>query len=109
MAYIIGIFVVLVLFLALRYFTSFNVSQQLTIAGVLLFIISVAIFYNTYKDQESQKVRNAVLKYNQGKTLLCDTREVNSSNYTLSIGTFTFIGKKGTPYFEEMIGASNCE
>lgn len=71
--------------------------------------MAVAIMYNEYTKQESQKVREAVLQFNQGKTIQCDGKEINSTNYTLSVGTYTFIGKQGTPNFEEMIGASSCK
>lgn len=60
-------------------------------------------------NKRAKKIRDAALKYKQGKTLYCDGKEVNSTNYSLSIGTYTFIGREGTPFFEEMIGASNCE
>ena len=109
MTFLIGLMVVALFFLAMRYFTNFDIYQQMSIAVVILSIIAVAIMYNEYTKQESQKVRDAVLQFNQGKTLHCDGKEVNSTNYTLSIGTYTFIGKKGTANFEEMIGASNCE
>ena len=109
MTYIIGLLIVILFFLAMRYFTTFDIYQQMSIAVVILSIMAVAVMYNEYTKQESQKVREAVLQFNQGKTIHCDDKEVNSTNYTLSIGTYTFIGKKGTPNFEEMIGASSCE
>jgi len=107
--YIIGLLLVILFFAAMRYFTSFDIYQQISIAIVILSILAVAVMYNEYSKQESQKIRNAALKYKQGKTLHCNGKEVNATNYTLSIGTYTFIGREGTPYFEEMIGASNCE
>jgi len=107
--YIIGLLIVILFFLAMRYFTSFDIYQQMSIAVVILSIMAVAIMYNEYTKQESQKVREAVLQFNQGKTIQCDGKEINSTNYTLSVGTYTFIGKQGTPNFEEMIGASSCE
>jgi len=107
--YIIGLLIVILFFLAMRYFTTFDIYQQMSIAVVILSIMAVAVMYNEYTKQESQKVREAVLQFNQGKTIHCDDKEVNNTNYTLSIGTYTFIGKKGTPNFEEMIGASSCE
>ena len=109
MTYLIGLLLVILFFAAMRYFTTFDIYQQMSIAVVILSIMAIAVMYNEYSKQESQKIRNATLKYKQGKTLYCDGKEVNATNYTLSIGTYTFIGREGTPYFEEMIGASNCE
>jgi hypothetical protein len=51
----------------------------------------------------------AVLKFKQSKTIDCKGIDVNNSNYTLSIGTYTFIGKKDTPNYDQMISASTCK
>lgn len=109
MTYIIGIIVVIVFFLAMRYFTEFNIYQQMSIAVVISSIIAVAVMYNEYTKQENQKIINATLKYKQGKTIQCAGKDVNQSTYSLSIGTYTFIGREGTSNAQEMISASDCE
>ena len=35
--------------------------------------------------------------------------DINNTDYTISIGTYTFIGKKDTPNYGQMISASTCE
>jgi hypothetical protein len=107
--YIIGLILVGVFFLAMRYFTTFNMGQQMSIATVILSILAVVVMYNEYTKQENQKLLDMILKYNQGKTIKCNGKDVNSTSYSLSIGTYTFIGKENTANFEEMISASDCE
>jgi len=107
--YIIGIIVVIVFFLAMRYFTEFDIYQQMSIAVVILSIMAVAVMYNEYTQQENQKILNATLKYKQGKTIKCAGKDLNNTTYSLSIGTYTFIGREGTNNAQEMISASDCE
>jgi len=109
MGYIIGLSVVFLLAMAIHYFTEFDTKQKLTVASVLSIIICSAIYYNQIQNQNMQHMREVVLRFNQGKNIQCNKLDVNSSNYTLSIGTYTFIGKKNTPNFEQMISVSNCK
>ena len=109
MTYIIGLLIVIIFFIAMRYFTEFDIYQQISIAVVILSILAVAVMYNEYTKQKSQKLLDVTLKYNQGKTIKCNGKDVNSTNYSLSIGTYTFIGRKNTANYEEMISASDCE
>ena len=109
MTFIIGLIVVGLFFLALHYFTEFDNMQKIYIIIIVLSILSIAVMYNEYTKQENQKMLDAVRKYKQGKTLHCDGKDVNSSTYTLSVGTYTFIGREGTPNYSEMISASTCQ
>jgi len=81
----------------------------MNIAVVILSILAVAVMYNEYTQQENQKVVDVALKYKQGKNLRCDGKDVNNTTYSLSIGTYTFIGRSGTPNADAMISASDCE
>lgn len=109
MAYIFGLVVVALLFLSMHYFTELTKSQKLIATAVILAIVLSAIGYNSYSDKQREKMLNAVRKFQQGKTVKCNTQDVNSSNFSLSIGTYTFIGKENTPQFNKMISASQCE
>lgn len=109
MAYIIGLVVVVVLFIMLHYFTDLNKSQKILTAAVLFSIISSAIAYNSYSYAQRDNMLNVVLKFNQNKTVKCNNYDVNQTNYTLSIGTYTFIGKENTPNFNQMISVSECQ
>ena len=52
---------------------------------------------------------NVVLKFKQNKTVNCNGIDVNNSQYTLSIGTYTFIGKENTPHYSQMISVTECQ
>ncbi|MBU1659273.1 hypothetical protein KKG72_09515 [bacterium] len=109
MAYIAGLVIVGFFFLALHYFTELTKSQKAVVTGVFFSIILGAIAFNAYSDSQREKMLNVVRKFEQNKTVQCPGQDVNSTNYTLSIGTYTFIGKANTPYFNQMISASQCE
>ena len=109
MTYLIGIIIVGLFFLALHYLTELTKMQIVYTIIIILSILSLAVMYNQYTKQESQKMLDAVLKYKQGQTIKCDGKDVNSTNYSLSTGTYTFIGRKNTPNYAEMISASTCQ
>jgi len=108
-AYLYGLLIVALLSLAIHYFTELDKKEKLAITtGVLLAILG-AIAYNKYQDAQREKMLEVIVKYKQGKTIHCNGREVNASTYSLSIGTYTFIGKKNTPHYAEMIDAYQCQ
>ena len=109
MAYILGLVVVGLFFLAIKYFTQLSKKQELIVAVIVLSIIFGAIAFNSYSSSQRDQMSNVVLKFKQDKTVHCDGVDVNNSNYTLSVGTYTFIGRKNTPNYAQMISVSTCE
>ena len=109
MAYIAGIVVVGLFFLALHYFTELNKHQKTLVTAIVLAIVLSAIAFNTYSSSQRENMMNVVMKFNQHKTISCNGIDVNDEKYTLSIGTYTFIGKENTPNYGQMISASTCE
>lgn len=109
MAYLYGIIIIGLFFAALHYFTDLNHSQKWWVITTVLAILSVAVMFNTYNQQQSDKTRDMAMKFNQGKTINCNNTQVNNQNYTLSVGTYTFIGKENTKDAGQMISASICE
>ena len=71
-------------------------------------MILSAIGFNKYNSAKQEEMMNVVLMYNQGKTINCNGLKVNKESYTLSIGTYTFIGKEGTKNYSKMLSASTC-
>jgi len=108
-AYIAGLVVVGFFFLALHYFTELTKHQKTIATTIVLVIILSAIAFNAYSDAQRDKMLNVVIKFKQNKTLKCNGIDVNNTNYTISIGTYTFICKKNTPNYGQMISASTCE
>jgi len=109
MTYIYGIIVIGLFFAALNYFTDLDHTQKWWVITTVLAILSIAVMFNTYTEQENQKTRDIATKFNQSKMITCGTQELNNTNYTLSIGTYTLIGKENTSNAGEMISLSNCE
>ena len=109
MAYVIGLVVVGLFFLALHYFTEVNTRQKIIISVVTLAIVLSAIAFNKYSSSQRDNMMHAVLKFNQNKNVNCEGVDINNTNYTLSVGTYTFIGKKNTPNYGQMISVSTCE
>ncbi len=109
MAYILGIVIVIVFFVVLHYFTDLNKSQKIITSAVIFSVVSGAIAYNAYTNTQRDNMLNVVLKFNQNKTVKCNGIDVNNTNYTLSVGTYTFIGKENTPNYSQMISAAECQ
>ena len=109
MAYAAGIVIVGLFFLVLHYFTELTKTQKALVTAIVLAIVLSAIAFNAYSNSQRDKMLNVVMKFNQNKTVKCDKTDVNNINYTLSTGTYTFIGKKDTPNYGQMISASTCE
>jgi hypothetical protein len=109
MAYIAGLVIAGLLFLAVKYFLDLNRQQEIISGSVLLVLILSAVAFNTYSSSQREKMLSVVIKYQQNKTITCDDKDINSTNYDLSIGTYTFIGRENTPFYGEMISASSCE
>lgn len=109
MAYIAGIVIVGLIFLVLHYFTELTHKQKAVVIGVALFFVLFALAFNTYADTQRDKMLDVVARFNQNSTVKCDALDVNNTNFTLSVGTYTFIGKEKTPFHGQMISVSKCE
>ena len=109
MAYIAGLVIVGLFFLSIKYFTQLSKKQEIIVSIVVLLIIFGAITFNSYSNSQRDQMTNVVLKFNQNKTVKCNGIDVNNSNYTLSIGTYTFIAKENSPNYAQMISVSSCE
>lgn len=109
MAYIAGIIIVGLFFLALHYFTELSRQQKVIVTAIVLSIVLFAIAFNTYSNSQRDKMLDVVMRFNQHKSVTCNGISVSDENFTLSIGTYTFIGKENTPNFSQMISASACE
>lgn len=109
MAYLVGLVVVGLFFLVLHYFTELTRKQKTFVTGVALMLVLFALAFNTYADTQRDKMLDVVARFNQNNTVKCGAVDVNNTNFTLSIGTYTFIGKEKTPFSGQMISASKCE
>lgn len=108
MAYIFGLIVVTLFFVVLHYFTELSTRQKGGALLIFLLLVGGAIAYTSYTNEQSEHMRNIELRYTQGETIVCDGVDVNSSNFSFSVGTQTFIGKEGSGHFNRMFRLSEC-
>ncbi|MDY0116085.1 MAG: hypothetical protein RBR59_00735 [Sulfurimonadaceae bacterium] len=109
MAYILGLIITGVFFLVLHYFTELNKKQKAIVTAIVAAMIAFGIIFNAYSDAQNKQRVEVSTKFQQGHTITCDGVDVNSTNFTMSTGTFTFIGKRETPFYGQMISGTECE
>lgn len=108
MAYIFGLVVVALFFLALHYFTELSAKQKAAVTLFVLGIVAAAAGYNAYADAERDRIADVELRYNQGKAVECNGVSVTKEGFSYSVGTQTFIGIEGTEHYGRMISAYEC-
>ncbi len=109
MTYILGMVVIGLFFLALNYFTDLDHAQKWWLVTIILSILSVVVMFNEYNKSNNQKILDTAMKFHQNRTIVCNGLEINTTYYTLSTGTYTFIGKEDTFNYGKMISVSECE
>jgi len=108
-AYIAGLVIALLFFIALHYFTELSHKQKAMVTAVLVLIIGSAYGYNMMNENERQQIAAVELQYAQDKTVHCNGIDVNKTNFSFSVGTHTFLGRKDTPNYKQMINARECQ
>lgn len=109
MGYIVWFGIVALVFAVMHYFTELSGKQKGIISFVLALCVAGAIAYNVQSDRDRAKVSAIELKYQQGETLICRGIELNSSTFGYSVGTQSFVGNRGTKYYQQIINARECE
>lgn len=109
MAYIYGLIIVALFFAVMHFFTELDLKQKAGATVLTLSFVMGALYYNTLQDEKAEHLRDVMLRFNQGKSLQCDGLEVDKNNFSLSVGTQTFIAREQTPYSGKMVAASECE
>jgi hypothetical protein len=107
--YIYGLLVVALFFATMHYFTELNRSQKIIASLFTMALIFSAVAYNNYTQAQQDKILEVVRKFKVGETLQCNGIKINTTNFSLSIGTYTFIGKENTPHYGQMVNASTCQ
>ena len=109
MAYILGLVVVALFFGVMHFFTELNVKQKITATLLVLAFVMGALFYNNLQKTNAEHVRDVMLRYNQDKNIRCGDLDVTKINFSLSVGTQTFIGRQESTHAGKMVAASECE
>lgn len=101
--------IVIALFVIMHYFTELNGRQKGVISLIAAVLIAGAIAYNIQSDREREQVSAIELKYQRGETVVCQGAEINSTTFSYSVGTQSFVGNKGTPHFQQIYNVRECE
>ena len=109
MAYIYGLIIVALFFSVMHFFTELDLKQKVGATVLTLSFVMGALYYNTLQNEKAEHLRDVMLRFNQGKSLQCGDLEVDRKNFSLSVGTQTFIAREQTPYSGKMVAASECE
>lgn len=109
MAYLLWFGIVALVFALMHYFTELSAKQKGTISLIVTLFVIGAIVYNIQSDRDREQVNGVVLKYQQGQTLMCQGIEVNSTTFDYSVGTQSFVGNRGTKYFQQIVNARECQ
>lgn len=109
MAYIFGILIVALFFGVMHFFTELNVKQKLVATLLLLAFVMGALFYNNLQNDNAAHLRDVMLRYNQDQILQCSNLAVSKADFSLSVGTQTFIGRPESKHAGKMVTASECE
>lgn len=109
MAYIYGLLLVTLFFSVMHFFTELSLKEKAVSTLLVLSFVMGALYYNSVKDEDAAYVRDVMLRYNQNMSLDCNGLEVNSTNFSLSVGTQTFIGRKESGNAGKMVSASDCK
>ena len=109
MVYIFGIFLLVLLFIVLHFFTEISLRQKVTVSGVLAVVILGAYLFNLNSEKRRLHLENVLLDFTHGKTIQCQNFDVNNSEFYYSSGTQTFLGKKDSKMFGRIISLDQCQ
>jgi len=108
MSYLYILAVIILLYGGMHFFTEMTHRQKLQVTIILLLIVVAAAAYNAVSDKEQSHVREMILRFNQHETLECGGVQVNDINFTLSVGTQSFIAREGTKHAGRIFDAAGC-
>lgn len=109
MGYLLWFGIVALLFALMHYFTELSGKQKGIITLIAALAVAGAVAYNIHSDRERDRVSAIELKYRSGETIVCRGVEVNATTFGYSVGTQSFIGNKGTPHYQRIFNARECE
>jgi len=109
MGYLLWFGIVALVFALMHYFTELSGKQKGIISLIVTLLVIGAIAYNIQSDRDREQVNSVVLKYEQGQMLICQGIEVNSTTFDYSVGTQSFVGNRGTKYFQQIFNARECQ
>lgn len=109
MIYLFGIFLLILLFVVLHFFTEINLKEKLGVLVVLTVVVLSAYLYNQSSESRRLHLEDVLLDFTHGKNIICTDRDVNNTEFSYSSGTQTFLGKKESKNFGRIISLDQCQ
>ena len=109
MAYLFGIVLLILLFIVLHFFTEITLVQKSAVVLVIAVLILSAYWYNQSSENRRIHLESVLMDFTQGKTISCNTVDVNNSEFSYSSGTQTFLGLKGSKMYGRIISLDQCK
>lgn len=108
MAYLYIVVAVSVLFVLMHKFTELDMKQKAFITAFLMIVILAFYIFEKSNAKSSKELHELRFAFEQGKTLVCDGKEVNNKLYNYA--SRSLVGKKGTKAFGSLnIAISHCK
>ena len=68
-----------------------STGTKLVLLGCMVLTIFLGVFYERHKDQKSAHNREIANAFKQGKTLICQDKEISNAHFIYVSGTMSFI------------------
>lgn len=108
MLYLIGLLLLLLIITLLFVSKRIEKTTKLFLAGIIALVVLLGVGYTVWQKRALQQQQENYAAFMMGQSIYCDGVEVNSSRFTYSEGTRTFIGKKDSNVFTKMISLKRC-
>lgn len=108
MIYLFGVFLLILLFVVLHFFTEISLKEKLGVLVVLGVVVLSAYLYNQNSESRRLHLENVLLNFTHGESVVCMDRDVNNTEFSYSSGTQTFLGKKESNNFGRIISLDQC-
>jgi hypothetical protein len=109
MAYIFGVILFLILFIVMHFFTEMTLKQKLYATGIFALLTLGAYLYNYKSEERRLHLEEVMLKFNSGDNIICNSVDVNNTEFSYSSGTQTFLGKKESKMYGRIISLDSCQ
>jgi len=74
--------------------SNFSIRSKIIFFLLFFSLIIAAFFYEAKLSEKQERNRAIITAFNQGKSVYCENREVNSSYFILNFATLSFLGKE---------------
>jgi len=107
MAVFYGLIALIILFIILHLFTELQKQDKIVIVSVVAVLIFSAIWYERNNNAQRAETHELLLKFKQGKTLICGDVNVTKENFNYV--SHTFIGLEKTKFKGFIIAQKQCK